>query len=360
MVPRFLISFWEKTRPLYRPLSLPYGLGLRLREEAYRRGWFRQSHPGVFSLVVGNLSLGGEGKTPFTLLLAELVRGLGLKPVVILRGYGGREVSPQIVSEGKGPLLSFQKVGEEALLYALRLSGVPVVVGKDRLAAARLARERFSPDILLFDDAFQHLRLKADLYFLVVSAAKDPFRERLFPAGRLREPLRAVRRAGAIFITRANLFPERAAYLKERFTRLGIPVFQLSFEPGPLTVLGPSGFGIYPGKRPRKIGAFCGVGDPHNFRKMLEKRGFEILLWRTFPDHYFYREKDLRHLSEKAQALGAEVLVTTEKDLLKIPQKASLLPVLALSLLVRPPREVTEFIKQSLSPLFSSSPWHNR
>ena len=344
MVPKLLVAFWEKTKPLYLPLSWLYGLGMWGRIKAYEAGWLPRRKPGVPSIVVGNLSLGGEGKTPFTLALAELLKGLELKPVVILRGYGGRVRGPRVVSEGEGPILGVEEAGEEALLYALRLPRVPVVVGKDRLAAAELAYKKFRPGILLFDDAFQHLRLRPELCFLVLSAGRDPFSERLFPAGRLREPVSAARRAQAIFLTRANQFPEQAKVLARRFSDLGLPVFEVSFEPGPLVTLTSLGFRPCAGRKPHQVVAFCGLGDPVSFRKSLEEEGFEVLFFKAYPDHYRYRERDIRKLSQKAVSLGAEALITTEKDLLKVPKGVSSLPVWAQSLLVRFPRKTIDYL----------------
>ena len=348
MIPRVLVSFWEKTRSFYRPLAWVYGLAVSGRVRAYERGWLKRRHPGVFSVAVGNLSLGGEGKTPFTLALTELFQALGGRPVVILRGYGGRASGPLVVSEGEGPLVPPEVSGEEARLYALRLSGVPVVVGRDRLAAAHLARERFSPQVLLFDDAFQHLRLKTDLNLLVVSAARDPFIEDLFPAGRLREPVSAARRATAVFITRANLFPQRARELARRFEALGLPVHLVSFETGPLVSISSRGLLPYSGGRPRRVVAFCAIGEPEDFRRALKTRGFEVVHFESFPDHYLYRPRDLKALAEKALELRAEALLTTEKDLVKLPFFPSPLPVLALPLLVRLPRETVSWFKARL------------
>ncbi len=348
MISRALVSFWEKTRPLYRPLAWVYGLAVGGRNWIYARGWRRRRHPGVFSVAVGNLSLGGEGKTPFTLALAELFQALGGRPVVILRGYGGRTRGPLVVSEGRGPLVSAELSGEEARLYALRLSGVPVVVGRDRLAAAELAIRHFAPRVLLFDDAFQHLRLKPDLNLLVVSASRDPFSEKLFPAGRLREPVSAARRATAVFITRANLFPQRARELARRFQALGLTVHLLSFESGPLVSLAGGRLFPYGGGRPRRVVAFCAIGEPEDFRRTLETRGFEVLHFETFPDHYFYRRRDLESLVKRGLALGAEALLTTEKDLVKLPRCDFPLPVLALSLLVRLPGETVSWFENHL------------
>ncbi len=352
MIPRFLVSFWMRARPALWPLSLLYGAGVRLRFSLYRYGLLSRTHPGVPSIAIGNLSLGGEGKTPLTLTLAEFFQALGFSPVVILRGYGGRVRAPLVVSEGKGPLVSPDTCGEEAYLYGLRLRGVPVVVGRDRVRAAEMARRRFSPDLLLFDDAFQHLRVRADFYFLVVSALKDPFRERLFPAGELREPVEALKRAQAVFITRVNLAPERARALARRFRDYGLPVHLVPFEPGPLVHLGPSGFQPYLGPRPRRVVAFCGLGDPENFRKTLLERGFQLLHLAVFPDHHRYRAGEIQKLAERAHRLGAEALITTEKDLVKIPPFSGPVPLLALSLLVRFSRQTLTW----LSGLLPGSP----
>ncbi|QJA06683.1 tetraacyldisaccharide 4'-kinase [Thermosulfurimonas marina] len=345
-----LENLWEISRPLWRPLSWVYGMAVRLRRRAYERGWLARRHPGVFSLVVGNLSLGGEGKTPVTLALAEWLWALGRRPVVILRGYGGRGRGPLVVSEGGGSRVSPEVSGDEAQLYAQRLSGVPVVVGRDRLAASELACRRFRPGVLLFDDAFQHLRLSADLYLLVVSAARDPFSEPLFPAGRLREPPGAACRASAILLTRTEDYPERAEALFRRFSEMGLPVFSVTLEPGPLVGRFPQGLFPVSGLRPRRVVAFCGVGDPESFRRALGARGFEVLHLESFPDHYSYRPRDLKRLYRKAQELSAEALLTTEKDLVKIPPVAGPLPLLALSLLTRLPRAFLRWLEEQLPP----------
>ena len=343
-----LDRLWEISRPLWLPLSWIYGPAVRLRRKAYERGWLKRCHPGIFSIVVGNLSLGGEGKTPLTLALAEWLWASGRRPVVILRGYRGRTRGPQVVSQGEGPQVSPEISGDEAQIYARRLCGVPVVVGRDRLAAAELAWRSFQPGILLFDDAFQHLRLSADLYLLVVSAARDPFGERLFPAGRLREPPETARYASAVLLTRSEEHPQRAEILTQRFSKMGLPVFSIPLEPGPLVRLSPEGLLPVYGIRPRKVVAFCGVGDPQSFRQKLEDRGFEILHFEVFPDHYLYRQRDLQKLYQRAEALSAEALLTTEKDLLKLPLAAGPLPLLALSLLTRLPRPFIHWLETRL------------
>ncbi|MBX6423934.1 tetraacyldisaccharide 4'-kinase [Thermosulfurimonas sp. F29] len=343
-----LVTFWEKTQPLYLPLSWGYALGMRLRRRAYEKGLRSRRHPGIFSVVVGNLSLGGEGKTPITLALAEFLHALGLRPVVILRGYGGRARGPLVVSEGRGPLVAPGVSGDEAWLCALRLCGVPVVVGRDRLQAADLARKRFSPGVILFDDAFQHLALRADLYLLVVSAGRDPFRERLFPAGRLREPVSVARRASAVLISRANLFPERAHELARKFAALGLPVFTVPFEAGPLIRLLGGSLRPLSERRPRRVFAFCGIGEPRGFLRLLEERGMEVCGFEAFPDHHFYGPAELEALTRRALRCRAEALITTEKDLVRIPASDSGLPVLALSLLVRLPGDLLAWLRQRL------------
>ncbi len=352
MVPKPLVELWERHRRVLVPLSWIYGGIIRARDALYERGLVERKRPARFSVVVGNLSLGGEGKTPFTLLLAELLTGMGIKVAVVTRGYGrrGRSREPMEVKRDGG----CEFFGDEALLYATKLKGVPIFVGKARIKASDLAVKKTSPQVLLFDDAYQHRRLAADLYILVVSATYDPFSERLFPAGRLREPVSAAERADVVFVTKANLFPERALELKERFSKtFGKEVFFARFEDGPLTTLTKDGFEVVSWTKPRRVFGFCGIGDSTSFLNLLKKRRFEVVGFKKYPDHYLYEAKDLERLFKEAASKGAEVLITTEKDMVRIPKELlQEFPIVALSLLVRIEKKGLEFLLKRFEKMF--------
>lgn len=275
-------------------------------------------------ISIGNLTLGGTGKTPAVIAIAEEALRRGFKPCVLTRGYKGRAKGLVFVSRGEAPLLDAHQAGDEPLLMAERLRGVPVVMGKRRYEAGILALEdvySMTPktgDVLfILDDGFQHLSLHRDVDILLIDAA-DPFgNERLLPEGRLREPLSAMKRADIIVITKADMAGEVSlSGLLKRIRRYNpeSPVYRAYHRPTRLT--GPTGE-----SRPieflnnRRIHAFAGIANPAYFKAILDSKGASVLRFKTFRDHYAYKQKDIDRIEKEAAGLD---IITTEKDLVKL------------------------------------------
>lgn len=259
-------------------------------------------------ISVGNLTVGGTGKTPLVAYLGEELARRGRVPGIVSRGYGGRAgKGPVDVSRGEGPLVDADVSGDEPALLARRLPGARIVVGSDRVAAARRALE-LGATALVLDDGFQHRRLARDLD-LVLLDASNPFGSYLMlPAGRLREPIEGLARADVAIVTRAHRgdrFP-----IIERVVRNHNP-------DAPILTAGHRGLGFVRGSEPvdapRRAVAFCAIGNPRRFRIDLEALGVEIVEFRAFRDHHRFREREWSALRARAAETGA-ALVTTEKD----------------------------------------------
>jgi tetraacyldisaccharide 4'-kinase len=235
---------------------------------------------------------------------------------ILSRGYGRKDTSAiVVVSDGRAVLADSKAGGDEPALIATKLPGVPVVVGSDRYRAGLVAGKAFSPDTLILDDGFQHVRLQRDLDIVLVDAA-DPFGNgKLFPAGILREPLSALERADVVLITRSDEAGERTGPLKERIRRYTkAPVFSSVHRPLDLVNTTTGEIKPLSALRALQILAFSGIARPALFTSLLASLGAEVMAAMVYADHYAYRQADVEALFQKAAEVKAAMIITTEKD----------------------------------------------
>ena len=285
-------------------LAAGYRVGVAARGVAFDRGWKATHRVGVPMVSVGNLTLGGTGKTPMVEWAARWFRDQGARVAILSRGYGG---SAGLNDEGR--------VLEE------NLPDVPHLQGPDRVALALSAIEELESEALVLDDGFQHRRLGRDLD-LVLLDALDPFGlGRMFPRGLLREPVSALRRADVVVLSRADVMgpADRAAVRKRADRAAGRPVAWVEARHAPVDLL------AHPGRSlpladlaGRRVGAFCGIGNPEGFRHTLERLGVDVAGFRAFPDHHPYPAADVHDLSRWLGSIGADLALTTHKDLVKL------------------------------------------
>jgi tetraacyldisaccharide 4'-kinase len=279
--------------------SLGYGLGVAARNLAFDRGWKPAMLAGIPVVSVGNLTLGGTGKTPMVEWVARRLRERGLRVAILSRGYGH-----------EGGLNDEGRVLEE------NLPDVPHLQGRDRVSLARTAVEELESQVLVLDDGFQHRRLARDLDIVLLDAL-DPFGHgRLFPRGLLREPVGALKRADVVVLSRADLVDSatrqaiRAAARPARWAEARHAPRDLVDAEGNVSSLDALwGAGV---------AAFCGIGNPEGFRRTLEQRGVRIVAFRTFSDHHAYTRSDVEALSGWAGTSGADLALTTQKDSVKL------------------------------------------
>ncbi len=305
-------SIGPGTHLVLHGLSLFYGAAVRLRLLLYASGLLRKKRLPCAVVSVGNITAGGTGKTPLSIYLADYFRDAGKKAVVLSRGYGGSARGTAVVSDGQNILLSPAEAGDEPYLMAERLAGVPVVVSPDRVRGGRIAIERFSPDVIILDDGFQHIRLERDVNILLVDSVEGFGNGFLLPRGILREHVSGVKRADVAMVKGGNLRKGDREVLK----RYGIDV--LSFRYNPTAVVdvrtgAPLALDALKGK---KALAVAGVANPNPFFRSLERLGAVDLKTLAYADHHAYTSSDFEAIS--AAALGRDIVITTEKDAVKL------------------------------------------
>ena len=273
-------------------------------------------------ISVGNITLGGTGKTPAVIALAREAKKRGIQPCILTRGYKGKAKGPCFVSIGKAPLLDEYQAGDEALLMAEKLQGIPIVKGKDRYKAGLFVIQNLKAQYLfMLDDGFQHWKLYRDINVLLLDTSLPFGNRRLLPLGSLREPINAIDRADIIVITKTEissqtlegdeLIKEIRQYNKEA---------QIFFaRHNPLEFIKPNNE-IMPLEwaKDKSFFSFCGIGNPQSFKKTLLSIDTTLKGFRTFRDHHRYSQNDIQSIANDASRSNADWIVTTEKDIMRL------------------------------------------
>jgi tetraacyldisaccharide 4'-kinase len=301
---------------LLRPASALFGAAVRARNALFDASVLRRRSAPVPVVSVGNLSAGGTGKTPLVETLARFFADEGFRPAVVSRGYGRKSRGPVVVSDGRTVEPDPERTGDEPLLLARRLPGVPVIAAEDRALGARLAAGAYGCTLVLLDDGFQHRGLRRDADVVVLRRDRPLGNGRLLPAGPLREPVSALGRAHLVAWTGAGAEPDLArgrAAIRTRIEPVGWigHVFPVP-ESGRGPELPTDAF------RHRFVFSFSGIGNPDSFARTLAGMEIESAGTAVFPDHHRYSERDLVRLAERSETRGAVAVVTTEKDLVRI------------------------------------------
>ena len=295
------------------PLSVLYGALTRTRLSLYRRGTFHSTKLPRPVISVGNITTGGTGKTPLVEWVARTAAAAGRKVCILTRGYG-RDNPDQmvVVSDGSTVMATHSAAGDEPFLLATNLRGIAAVISNaDRVAAGNEAIRQFNSDCFVLDDGFQHLRLERDLNIVTIDATDPWSGGRLLPYGRLREPLTGLSRADCTVVTRTDQSNDLEAIHAEirRFAQ-NAPIFNSRMRTARIRPLHDSETALVP-----PIAAFCAVGNPLSFFNSVPH---EVVLQKAFPDHHRYSQSEIDSLTQDARRAGANSLITTAKDAVKL------------------------------------------
>jgi len=308
-------------RMLLVPAAGLYSLAVRLRAAAYSWGWLRVrelNHPVV---CVGNLTVGGSGKTPLVAALTQLLASRGFKPGILTRGYG-RQFGSRLIALAPGVQRDPdpREVGDEPALLARALPGVPMVICADRFRGGRFAEEHLGVNVHVLDDGFQHLGLRHDVDIVALDVTQPIFEDAMLPAGRLREPVSGLRRAHLMVLTRVG--DEDTQRLEQRLHVVNskLQIFRSRTELKGFVKIADSRILPVEALPPGPVFVFCGIGNPRAFFEDLRRWGLNVISARSFPDHHRYTENELANLDRSAIQSGAAALVTTEKDLMNLPE----------------------------------------
>jgi tetraacyldisaccharide 4'-kinase len=327
-----LISF----ESLLFMLSLFYGGTVKTREAFYNRGVLRSKKLPCIVISIGNITVGGTGKTPMTIHVAELVKRLGYKVVVISRGYKGvAEKTGGVVSDGKTIFMEADESGDEPFMIANRLKSIPVVVGKNRFNAGMTALNSFKPDVIVLDDASQHLQLKRDIDLVLLDNSCPFGNHQLLPRGTLREPLSALMRSDAFILTRSDVAKEpESTYnsVKLKSYASGKPIFKAIHVPYIYEVVkggAVSSQRIYGNSctqgfeflRGRPAFVFSGIAINIDFYNTVKGFNCKVTGCSEFTDHHRYTDRDLNKILQSAKESNADFIITTEKDYARIANR---------------------------------------
>ncbi|MDZ7315353.1 MAG: tetraacyldisaccharide 4'-kinase [candidate division KSB1 bacterium] len=311
-----MLWFESRRKALFLfPLSLLYQLVVAFRNFFYDKGMFAIYRPPCKVISVGNITVGGTGKTPTVQFLANELLRRGKKVVILSRGYARKSRGTVIVSDGNHILTDAETAGDEPLLLARNCPGVPLIVDEDRVRAAQSAVRRFAADVILLDDGFQHRRLARDFDLITMRSINPLGNGWCLPAGPLREPVRSIRRADFVLFTGGSSLEK-------------VPRQMLSAKPwacasycfreavdmqGKVLTLGDL--------KNCRVVAVCGLANPKYFFRMLEEIGIVIAVKIIFPDHYYYQDQDIEKINKTHRIVNADYVVTTEKDWVKLESR---------------------------------------
>ena len=302
------------------PFSSIYNMILSVREFLYRTSLKDSKRLPSKVVSIGNLTLGGTGKTPAVIALAEEAKKRGFKPCVLTRGYRGKMKTPCMANKDNVPCLNTHLAGDEPVLMASRLRDIPVVIGRNRYFAGMSAIDDTGKDainLFILDDGFQHWALHRDLDILLIDAANPFGNNKLFPEGILREPLKSMSRADIIVLTKTDAASREqmdALILKIKRYNQYAPLYSSSHMPVSFVNAQGTVRGLdFINKK--RVYAFSGIANPAYFKTSLTAIGAEVVKFNSFRDHYKYKQQDIDSIMETA---GGLEIITTEKDLVKL------------------------------------------
>lgn len=298
------------------PFSLLYGFVLVVRNWMYDLGLFRCYAIGVPVISVGSLTAGGTGKTPIVEYVVAEFMNQHKKVAVVSRGYKRASKGCVVVSDGHTILADATQGGDEPVQIARKHRSAVVVVDEDRVRGTRTAVDRFGSEVVVLDDGFQHRRLARDLDIVVIDVEWPPQREWLLPAGKRREPMAALRRAGALVFSRWT--PESEAVKQYYRQRTSVPMFDARFVASTLVRLSDGSQLQRDSVRGQSCFVFCGIARPEVFEQTVKGLGVQVKGRRFFPDHYRYTLSDAERFLREATDLGVDFVLTTEKDAVRL------------------------------------------
>jgi len=298
------------------PLSLLYQVSLFIREFFYKIHLLETKSLPCKIISVGNITVGGSGKTPTVEYLSKLLQSKGKKVGIISRGYCRNSKNTLIVTDGKTKPKTWMTFGDEPYLLAQKLDNVPIIVGKSRYEAGAKMIENFNPDIIIIDDGFQHISLSRDLDIVLVNSKDTQDTHKLIPVGLLREPISNLSRANLVVLTKTNIH-KPTDYLINIIENVKCPTINNKIELDDILINNDGKSYDLEIINSKNVYIFSALGDYEGFEKTMENSRAIIVGHDKYPDHYNYTSDDLKKIEKNAKKNGAHFIITTEKDIVK-------------------------------------------
>jgi len=335
-------------------LSFFYRLIINFRNWLYDHKILKETVLSCPVISVGNITVGGTGKTPCVIMLAQMLQENGFKPAILSRGYSGKSINPvNIVSDGRKILLDSETAGDEPFLIAQVLKGVPVITGAKRIVTGETAINQFGVNVLICDDAMQHRKIFRDINLVLLDSQRLRVNKHILPRGKLREPIAGLSRASAFVLTRTDESQQINNTIEKLVQNKNIPIFMSIHKPKDMVK------GDYSAQWPisiiagKKVCAFCGIAKSDSFKKTLLDAGAQVLSFDIFPDHHRYNKNELEKIKTRFIDCRADFLISTQKDgtrLQKFPEFLNMIYMLRIELEIVPSGEsFKEFILDRLA-----------
>ena len=301
---------------LFYPLSLIYYISINIWGLLYKIKVLKTKSLPCKVISVGNITVGGSGKTPTVQYLSKLLQSKGKKVGIISRGYGRKSKNTIIVTDGKIKPKSWENFGDEPYMLAKNLEGIPIIVGESRYEAGIKMIAKFNPDIIIMDDGFQHISLHRDLDIVLINSKDTKKSHRLIPLGQLREPLLNLSRADLVILTKTNIH-KPSHYHEKIIKKIKCTTINNKIEIDDILIDTEGESHNLKIINSKNIFIFSALGDHEGFKKTMEKTGAIIVGHDKYPDHYVYTRIDLKNIEKNAKEKNASFIITTEKDILK-------------------------------------------
>jgi len=301
------------------PLFAIYLLIISIRNYLYDIKLFKSTQLPCKVISIGNITVGGTGKTPTVIAIAKFLQQQNKTVAVLSRGYGRKSTGTQLVTNGKTNLTNWENVGDEPTLLAKHLSDIPIVVDENRIRGGKYLIDKFNPGIIILDDGFQHRKIFRDVDIVLINSNMSKFKNRIFGFRTYREPWKSLHRAHLIFLAKSDVVAP-SNNLIERLKTIDLPFFNANINPSPYFLDNKNNkinLDYFDGK---KALLFSGIGDPESFENTVQNLNLRILNTINFMDHKNYSKSDINKIRNKYNNSGADVIITTEKDFLKISE----------------------------------------
>jgi len=339
-----IINRYSVIKIIATAISWPYLLIINLRNWLYDKKIIAVEKLPCPVISVGNITVGGTGKTPCVIMLARLLQSKGFKPAILSRGYGGKNTkSVNIVSDGKNILLDSKTAGDEPFLMAQSLKNIPIIVGSQRIKTGKAAISQFGANVLICDDAMQHRKIFRDIDLVLLDSQNPLGKGNVLPRGKLREPIACLKRASALMLTRTDEVAETDNIKGKLAQSDNIPIFTSVHRLQDVIKADYSDIWPISKLSGKKVCAFCGIAKPDSFHKSLLAARAQILSWDTFPDHHNYSSAELETIKNKFYNDGADIIITTQKDGMRLQnfhEFLSMIYLLRIEMEVTPSREL--------------------
>lgn len=304
-------------------LSYIYGAGVALRNRAYDKNIFDVHDVGVPVISVGNITVGGTGKTPAIEMLLGFFLATRLKISVVTRGYRRRTKGLFTVSDGMGHISDADEGGDEPVQIARKFPHTVVIADEKRIRGCRYAIEKFKSDVIILDDGFQHRACKRDFDIVVIDSTQPVSEQRVLPAGKLREPMKNLKRAGVILLTKCEPGDGSGYVTHQIRTHATAPIFKTMYVPHVLRSFQTSAAVDPQLMKGKSVFAFCGIGSPASFDRTVAALGATIAGSLAFKDHHPFNASDISDILDLYKKSNADFLLTTEKDTMRLAKHSA-------------------------------------